>query len=278
MITNMIFNRKNSSSKAHDLGLALSGGGARGFAHLGVFKALDERGIRPDIIAGVSAGAIAAVIYAAGINIEDFFKLFESNKFTNFVDFNVPRDGFLKMNPFINMLRKLIPYDNIEDLPVKTVICATDFDHGTTKMFDSGPIAERVAASCSIPIIFKPVKIDGINYVDGGVLRNLPSWAIRDKCMKLIGVNCSPFVNYKYKPNIIDIAQRSYDLMSKVNTVSDIKMCDTLIMTREIAMHKALSLKGIRDIYQSGYADACRVLDSNEKIDITEFIKSHVLQ
>lgn len=276
----MFFWRKDSQTKTkqYPIGLALSGGGARGFAHLGVIKALEERGMRPNIMAGVSAGSIAAVMHSAGIAIDDIFDFFEDNSFRDFVDIGIPKDGFFNLQPFIERLEKILPVHNIEDLPIPTLICATDLDHGTTKIFSSGSIAIHVAASCCIPIVFKPIKINGINYVDGGVLRNLPAWAIRDKCQMLVGVNCSPLTNYKFKNNIIDIAQRSYGLMSKVNTVTDTKMCDILIVTREVAMHKALNLSGIREIYQSGYDDARRVLDYNVKSDINEFIKSNVLQ
>lgn len=274
----LFWRKKNSVPKKLPLGLALSGGGARGFAHLGVIKALEERGMRPNIVAGVSAGSIAAVMYSAGIAYEDIFAFFESGSFTKFAEFGIPKDGFFSLQPFMDKLRQILPVQNIEELRIPTVICATDIDHGTTKIFSSGSIVERVAASCCIPIVFKPIKIDGINYVDGGVLRNLPAWAIRSRCEKLIGVNCSPLTSYKFKNNIIDIAQRSYGLMSKVNTVVDTKMCDILIVTREAASHKSLDLSGIRQIFKSGYEDACRLLDSNVKSDINEFIKSNVLQ
>lgn len=254
----------------YEYGIALSGGGARGFAHVGVLKALEEHNIRPEIIAGVSAGSIVATLYANGISPDDIIRLFEKKKFSDMTELSVPKDGFFRMDKFKKFLRQNLSVENIEDLNIPTYICATDIDHGRTTIFKEGPIAERVVASCSMPIIFKPIKINGINYVDGGVLRNLPAWTIRKQCKHLIGVNCSPFVNYKYKATILDVAQRSYDLMSKVNAVPDMKMCDILILTRGIAKRRVFDVKDIWGIAECGYNDACRMLENTDQIEKIE--------
>ena len=263
---------QDTKNTSFEVGIALSGGGARGIAHLGVLKALEERGIKPQIIAGVSAGSIIGSLYSAGLPIPDILQLFDNCKFSDMAEISVPKDGFFKIDRFKKILREVLPVTNLEELPIPMYICATDIDHGCTKIFDSGSIVERIAASCSIPVIFKPTRIDGVNYVDGGVLRNLPAWAIRPKCNHLIGVNCSPFVNHKIKSSIIEIAQRSYELMSKVNTVMDMKMCDTLILIKTIAHHKSLDTKNLQKIFECGYNEACRVLDSAEKSDFNDFL------
>lgn len=251
------------SKPPYKMGLALSGGGARGFAHAGAIKAFDEMGIRSDIVAGVSAGSVVAVMYAAGLKPDEMLNLFLDAKFSDFCELGVPKDGFFKLDRFKAFLRRIIPYKNLEDLPIPTIIGATDFDHGKPVMFDSGPIAERVAASCCIPIVFKPVRIGGVRYVDGGVLRNLPAWTIRDRCKYLIGVNCSPLSNDTVKNTILDIAIRSYELMAKNNAVSDMELCDIVIRTDEIAKYKVFDLKGIRRVFDSGYRDTMNFLLEN---------------
>ena len=141
-------------------------------------------------------------------------------------------------------------------------IGATDFDNGHPAVFSSGAIGERVQASCSIPIAFKPVKIDGVNYVDGGVLRNLPAWIIRDKCERLIGVNCSPMVADKYSPkSMLDIAIRAYNMLAKSSQVHDMEMCDLVISTTDIAHYKVFDLKGIKKCFQCGYESAKMAMD-----------------
>lgn len=249
------------NERPYKLGIALSGGGARGFAHVGALKALEEFGLRPDVIAGVSAGSIVGVLYSAGVAPDDIMNLFANVKVHDFCSFAV-RDGggLLKLPGLKKFLQKNTGVENLEDLPIPTFVGATDFDSGEPVEFHSGSLAERVMASCSIPIVFKPVKINGTNYVDGGVLRNLPAWIIREKCQTLIGVNVSPLSKYKFKNSIFDVAIRSYNLMAKSNQVNDMKMCDLVIKTPDIASYQVFNLKDIRKVYLSGYAAAHKAI------------------
>lgn len=247
----------------HRTGLVLSGGGARGFAHAGAIKALKEVGIKPDIIAGVSAGSIAAVMFSAGIEPEKMVELFRDCRFSDFCEFSMPKDGLFRLDKFKNFLRKNIKYANLEDLPIPVVIGATNLDDGTKVIFEKGPLAERVAASCSIPIVFKPQKIDGVRYVDGGVLHNLPAWSIRNRCKYLIGINCSPLSKTPVGNGIVDIAMRSYELMAKTNVIHDMEICDIVIRNEEIARYKVFNLKEIEKVFESGYRDTIKFLLEN---------------
>lgn len=243
--------------KPYRLGVALSGGGARGFAHVGALAALEEAGFRPDIIAGVSAGAIAAVLYSAGMPLNEIIPLFSENKFTTFCKLSLHDGGGLfNLSGLKKFIIKNTGVDRLEDLPIPTVIGATDFDAGEPIAFTSGPIGDIVCASCSIPIVFQPVKINNTYYVDGGVLRNLPAWTIRDKCERLIGINCSPLPAHRYKKSILDVALRSYNLMAKSNQNPDMDMCDIVIKTPDLATYQVFNLKDIKKAYLSGYAAA----------------------
>ena len=243
------------------IGVALSGGGARGFAHAGALKAMHAMGIRPSMLAGCSAGSVVAVMTAAGLMPEEILELFSSVKFTDFCELSVPKNGFFKMDGFCKFLKKNIPYANLEDLPVPTTVVATDIGRGEAVYFDRGPLVERVAASCSMPIVFQPMKVDGRHLVDGGVLHNLPAAPLRGKCDTVIGVNCSPPANNEeYKDTILDIAQRSYSLMAKTNAVYDSRLCDIVIETPAIAQYRVFDLSGIRDVYDNGYTSAMTTL------------------
>ena len=165
------------SSKPYKLGIVLSGGGARGFAHCGALLAFEEMGIRPDIMAGVSAGSIVTALYASGMRPREILEAFADVSFTDFAELSIPRDGFFSMDGFRKFLRKHIPYTDISEFPLPIVICATDMNENRPAAFREGNVVDCVAASCSIPIVFKPVKIKGVPYVDGGVLANLPAWA-----------------------------------------------------------------------------------------------------
>ena len=101
--------KKNSNEKKqYEIGLVLSGGGARGFAHIGALKALEESGIKPDIISGVSAGAIIGVLYADGYSVNEIIEIFSSIKFGDFAEITVPRSGFFKMEGFRKFLKKIL--------------------------------------------------------------------------------------------------------------------------------------------------------------------------
>lgn len=254
----------SSSSPIFRLGLALSGGGARGFAHAGVLKALEESDLVPDVIAGVSAGSVAGVLYASGMKPDDILALFSSAKFSDLCRLHLRNGGILDMTKFRQFISKALKgIDMLEDLPIPTYIGATNFDEGKPEVFSSGPISERVSASCSIPIAFSPVKIGGVNYVDGGVLRNLPAWIIRDKCRRLIGVDCSPMGKDKTpSKSMLDIAMRTYRLMAKSTVALDSQMCDLLIATPEIAHYNVFNLKDIRRCFQCGYDSARKALDT----------------
>lgn len=247
-------------------GIALSGGGARGFAHVGVLMAFERFGKIPDIISGVSAGSIAAVLYASGLSPLEIIECFASNpKFGDFTDWSIPKSSFFKLSKFEKLLDSWLPVKNLEDLKIPTVVCATDFDHGKSVGWAKGEIVPRVVASCSIPIIFPPVKINGVHYVDGGVLRNLPAWAIRNHCNVLYGSNCSPLNRqYSFKNSMLDIALRSYTLMSKSNVLQDLNLCDHIIQAQQTSHYKVFDLSSTRKLVNFGYDAACRVL---EKID-----------
>ncbi len=241
------------SRKPYKIGLVLSGGGARGFAHAGALKALEEMGIKPDIMAGVSAGSVVTVMYASGMKPDEILKAFTDAKFSDFAELGVPRDGFFSMDGFKKFLRKHIPYRDLSQLPLPAIVCATDLNNYSKAAFSQGDMAECVSASCSIPIIFKPVIINGITYVDGGVTANLPAWVLRDRCKYLIGVNCSPLPRRGNPKSILDIAQRTYDLLVKTNSMEQMAMCDLAIPINDIANYKVFNLKEITRVFRSGY-------------------------
>lgn len=241
-------------SRPYRLGVALSGGGARGFAHAGALMAIEEAGLKPDVIAGVSAGSVIAVLYAGGIKPKDMPDIFDKTGFRNFARFKLGHGGIFCIDRFKDFIIKTIGGKNmLEDLAIPTYIGATDLDHGTPAVFSTGEIGPRMLASCSIPIVFKPVVIDGTSYVDGGVLRNLPSWIIRDKCETLIGINVSPMRPMKDYSSIIEVAMRTYNLMAKANQTADMELCDLAVEMSEIAAYRVFNLKDINKVFMSGY-------------------------
>jgi len=110
-----------------------------------------------------------------------------------------------------------------------------------------------VTASCSIPILFSPVLIGGIHYVDGGLFRNFPVSVIREECERVIGVNVSPLIPQKYKQTLFHIAERSYHYLFRANTMEDREMCDVLIETEQFGQYKTFDLENVDEISGIGY-------------------------
>ncbi|MBE6307043.1 MAG: phospholipase [Bacteroidales bacterium] len=253
---------KKENTRPYHIGLALGGGGARGFAHVGVLRALEERGIKPDIIAGTSAGSIIAALYADGYTPQHIIKLFSELDVKELVDVTIPRNSLLKFDKFIHFLEQRLHTQRIENLRIPTYITATDFDHGKSVAFDTGNLAQCVAASCAIPIVFPPVEIDGIHYVDGGVMRNLPATHIREFCDVLIGVNVSPMQHETYEQNLLSITNRAYNFLSCGNVFPDIALCDILIENEDISDFNVFDLSEQQNIEQMGYQKAIEILDN----------------
>ena len=241
------------SKKPYRIGIALSGGGARGFAHAGALQALEDVGIRPDAIAGVSAGSVVSVLYASGLRPTEILKVFSDAKFSDFAELGMPNEGFFSMEGFKKFVRSHVSCKDISELPLPTQVCATDLLANKAVAFSEGDIGECVAASCSIPIVFKPVKIDGITYVDGGVVANLPAWALRDKCKYLIGINCSPLPKRQQPKTILDVAHLTYDILVTTNSIPQMELCDLAVNVDDIATYKVFNLKEINRVFRAGY-------------------------
>jgi NTE family protein len=168
-------------------GIVLSGGGVRGFAHLGLLQVLEELNIQPYAISGVSAGAIVGALYAAGHSPQHIRDLLKKNAYFGWSSFLLNKDGLFSMKVLRRVLQTLIPDNSFENLNKKLYITATDFANNQAVTFSKGKLIEAVIASASVPVIFEPVKIDDHILVDGGLLNNFPVEPLENNCDILIG-------------------------------------------------------------------------------------------
>ncbi|MEA1897812.1 MAG: patatin-like phospholipase family protein, partial [Bacteroidota bacterium] len=179
------FFRRN---KKYNTGVILSGGGARGFAHAGILKALNESGIYPDVISGVSAGAIVGALYADGHTPDQIFEIFSGEKsFFKYVKLTIPRTGIFKAVGLRENLSENLNAKTFEELKLPLYVAATNISKGEITYFHSGEILDKLLASAAIPVLFKPVEIAGDLFVDGGVLDNFPVSPIAKDCKQLVG-------------------------------------------------------------------------------------------
>ena len=262
----------------YGLGIALSGGGAKGFAHLGILEALNENGIYPEIISGTSAGAFAGVLYADGYTPKEIISFFQKKVFREFAEFAIPHGGFFKNEGFRSFLKKHLRAKHFEDLKIPLRVVTTDIEYGETYVFSSGPLIPSVIASCSVPIIFRPVEIDGHYYVDGGLFKNFPVSTIRKECKKIIGVNVSPLMKSEYKSSIKYIAERSFHYMSVSNTLLDRNLCDYLIESDALFKYSMFDLEHVEEIYQAGYDLANEFLETNKDLLLNDFAEKALLK
>ena len=268
-----------ATPKPYKIGLALSGGGAKGFAHLGVFKLLEESGLKPDIISGTSAGSLMGVLFADGYSADEIKNMFIGREFSEFAQLQIPKSGLFNYDRFQEFLKRHLRSKRIEDLPIPTVIVATDLDRGCSHEFRSGPIVEAVTASCCMPIVFSPVLINGVHYVDGGLFRNFPVSTIRDECEYVIGVNVSPLIPQRYKQTLLHIAERTYHYVFKANAIEDRELCDILIEAKEVGLYKTFDLENINLISEIGYEAAVKafqkVTQEKKHENLIKAINSH---
>ena len=237
-----------------NIGYALSGGGARGFAHLGALKALEERNLKPDIIAGTSAGALAGVLYADGYTPDEIIEMFKHTKFKQFIELTIPTTGLFRPTGLNNILKKNLRAKTFDQLKIPFEAVATDWDRAKIVSFSKGDnLIESVVASCCVPLIFSPINIDGQDYVDGGIFKNLPASVIRDKCNILFGVNVTTIMPPEQKQNLKYFAERTFNMMSMSNTLADKKLCDVLIEVEGIEKYWMFDLSNIDAIFEAGY-------------------------
>jgi len=258
------------------LGYALSGGGAKGFAHLGALRVLDKCGLKPDIIAGTSAGALAGVFYADGYHPEEIAELFKKLEFREFVEFTIPRTGFLKNVGLHNFLKKNLRAKRFEELQIPFCAVTTDWNRATTVIFSNGnELVDAVVASCSVPVIFSPQVIHDVPYVDGGLLKNFPVSVIRKQCKYVIGINVSLMIPPAGKDNIRTIMERTFNLMSNSNTLLDKVQCDILIETGGIEKFPMFNLHNQETIMEAGYHHAALKMSEKESWKIVKKCHRH---
>ncbi len=243
-----IFNKKK-----YKYGIALSGGGVRGYAHLGVLQALEETGIKPDIISGTSAGSIVGAYIAAGKSPKEVFELIKNRKLIDFVQVKIPKTGLLNLDKLRKSLAEHIKADDLQDLEIPLIVAVSDIVNGKIRYFDRGPLVKLVQASASIPVLFAPVEIDGILYSDGGLFDNLPVNPLRKICRKVIAVNVSPINKTDKLKNLIQIAARTFHL-SVSSTIQGIdEQCHLLIEPPELDRYEILDASKADEIFRIGY-------------------------
>ena len=166
--------------KKPSIGWALGGGGVRGIAILGFFRAMHEARLFPDFVAGTSSGAFMGALYCFGVQLEDMDNFLFDLSWKSVTEFKPSKLGLASNIKIVRHLKKNIGDKKFKDSPIPLKIVATNIETGESVAFDKGSVATAVQASTCIPAYFIPVKINGKNFVDGGISNTLPINIVRD--------------------------------------------------------------------------------------------------
>ncbi len=207
------------------IGLALGGGAARGFAHIGVIKALETNGISPDIVVGTSAGSVVGALYAAGFGAFDLQKLAFQMEESAFKDWALFDRGLLKGEALEAFINKQVSNKPIEGLKRRFAAVATDLQNGEPAAFSAGNVGQAVRASSSVPGVFSPVVIRGREYVDGGLVSPVPARTARSMGADIvIAVDISQRPSGKKGAGSVDVLLDTIAIMG--NRIADYELRD----------------------------------------------------
>ena len=285
------------------IGLSLSGGGAKGFAHVGVLKVLDSLGVKVDYISGTSMGAIVGGLYASGYTGKDIEKIILDTDFYNLISnqnnraessfFNKSVDKYLLKIPIKNgkatlptsissgqknlyLLKELFKnVSNINDfskLPIPFMCIATNLESGKIKIFENGDLSKSILASSAFPSLMDPVKIGDSIYVDGAMTVNYPSEFLKKKGIDIvIGVDLNQGLNKRDKINsIVDILNQIIDFGIVEETKNQIKFTDVNIKPNLEGLG-VTSFDDKAKILKSGYDEAMKYMEILDKLPKKNF-------
>ncbi|MGA7181158.1 MAG: patatin-like phospholipase family protein [Thiobacillaceae bacterium] len=219
------------------IALVLGGGAARGFAHIGVIKALEAQGIVPDLVVGTSAGSVVAALYASGMNGFDLQKLALQMEEDMVADWTLPNRGVLKgeaLQDFINQKVKNLP---IQKMPKPLGVVATDLQRGDMVLFRQGNTGMAVRASSAVPGLFQPVEISGRDYVDGGLTSPVPVQSARAMGADFaIAVDISNVVRREKLTSTLDVLLQTFAIMGHAISSHELMDADVVIRPKTAGM------------------------------------------
>lgn len=262
----------SSSSPKDKVGICLSGGGALGFAHIGVLQALEEHRIFPSQIIGSSMGAIIGALYAAGFSPAEMLQMIKDQKLYKTTKLMTFRASFLKSGLSTHvilreLIKELIPHNSFEGLAKQLQVCVVNLNTAQSEIINSGEELDKwVAASASIPGLFEAIESDGDYYVDGGLLNNMPAQSLKNRCKTIIGVDVIPHSIPHSLSKPIDTLAYSVRAMEHQNSRKGRLACNYLIEPRAIDEFHEFSFEAYLSIYESGYETAIQYINNHDAI------------
>lgn len=247
--------------KTKSIGLALSGGGTKGLAHAGAIKFLEEKNIRPNRIAGTSAGSIVGAMYAWGKSPEEILEFFKSIYLFHWKHLTFKKAGLIDSSSFIDYFHNVFEDAVIGDLKIPTQITATDMVRGKLKIFEPDTkIIDALISSSAFPGIISPFEINGNHYSDGGILNHFPTDILQGRCETIIGIYVSPIQKIEAKDltTIRAVTTRAFDILSENSNSQKFNICDWIIEPKELSVFSTFETNKLKmdSIFDLGYQAA----------------------
>tara|TARA_R110001592_G_scaffold324870_3_gene604648 strand:- start:52126 stop:53022 length:897 start_codon:yes stop_codon:yes gene_type:complete len=236
------------------IGLALGGGAAKGMAHIGVLKAMEEDGLEIEYISGTSIGALVASYYAFGKDIETLESMSSDITFSSLIGFKLQKKGIFSTKSIKEMVERDLGKVYIEQARIPLAICATDISTGEQVTLREGKLADAVCASMAVPGIFIPVEIHGKTLVDGGITENVPISALEKMGAGItIAVDLNGSPHYQEPKDIIAIMGNAIDIAIDLRTKEQLKKAD-LLLSMDLADFSRLGdEEEFKELIQLGY-------------------------
>ncbi len=248
------------------IGLSLSGGGARGIAHIGMLQAMEELGIRPGLVCGTSAGAIIGALYCNGYSPKQILAIILEFKVRKIFKLAISTTGLLHMGKIGNLLQEHLPENNFQALKIPLVIAATDLNAGATVYFSEGELINPLLASNCLPLIFQPIKINETSYVDGGILNNMPHEPLLGNCDFLLGFHSNPIDKDFKMTNVRTLLERIFLLAISQNAYARQHHFDLFVDPPLLGKFRVSQLSRAMELYQIGYDYGLQVLGKSKLI------------
>lgn len=242
------------------IGLALSGGGSRCVAHLGVLEVLHEEGIQIGMIAGTSGGSFIGCLYAAGVDLVTMRKAVLQLGWKKLSKINFSKMGLLSNVGIESFMRRFTSKRQFFELDIPFAVVATKLIDGRPVVLKDGSITKAVRASCSIPELYAPMRMGTELLVDGGIADNLPVGVVRELGADLVvAVDCSPEVEPAEPENLFQVAHRLAFLLGRKRTEQSRREADVLI-SPEVAYIDSLEFGHTKDLLSIGRIAAQRAM------------------
>jgi NTE family protein len=242
------------------INLVLSGGGVRGFAHLGIIKALQENGIDINAISGTSSGAVVGAFIAAGYTPEDTLKIMKEYRLLRLLKGSFS-SGIFAMTRFEQIFINCFPHNSFSNLAFPLYISSTNLFTAKTEFFSKGELIPALLASSSMPVLFSPIEINKQLYLDGGILNNLPVEPFLEMRIPIIGSHVNPVNEVQTLTSTLKVMERSFNLAVYANVIHRIKYCNFLFEPTELSSYSVYAYSKANTIYNIGYKYAVSVMD-----------------